>query len=88
MKDFNALSGCAEWDQVTGKSYFLYSGDTTKVNWASGKYTSEWLDPPPKPPPPKTPNPPKNPNQNQKLKNKNQRCIHIVVLEMHEFCIL
>lgn len=87
MKDFNALSGCAEWDQVTGKSYFLYSGDTTKVNWASGKYTSEWLDPPQKNPQ-KTPNPPKKPNQNQKLKNKNQRCIHIVVLEMHEFCIL
>lgn len=41
MKDFNALSGCAEWDQVTGKSYFLYSGDTTKINWASGKYMSE-----------------------------------------------
>lgn len=44
MKDFNALSGCAEWDQVTGKSYFLYSGDTTKINWASGKYMSEQLD--------------------------------------------
>lgn len=47
MKDFNALSGCAEWDQVTGKSYFLYSGDTTKINWASGKYMSEQLGPPP-----------------------------------------
>lgn len=49
MKDFNALSGCAEWDQVTGKSYFLYSGDTTKINWASGKYMSEQLGPPPFP---------------------------------------
>lgn len=37
MKDYDALSGCTEWDQVTGKPYFLYSGDTTMVNWASGK---------------------------------------------------
>ena len=41
MKDFNSLSGCAEWDQVTGKSYFLYSGDTTKINWASGEWTRQ-----------------------------------------------
>lgn len=69
MKDFNALSGCAEWDQVTGKSYFLYSGDTTKVNWASGKYTSEWLDPPPKKTP-KNPNPPKKPQPKPKIKKQ------------------
>ncbi|XP_056022086.1 uncharacterized protein LOC125650831 [Ostrea edulis] len=44
MKDYDALSGCTEWDQVTGKPYFLYSGDTTMVNWASGnKQTADCL---------------------------------------------
>jgi hypothetical protein len=36
MKDYDALSGCSEWDAVTGKSYFLYAGGTTMVNWATG----------------------------------------------------
>ena len=38
LKDYDATSGCAEWDVNSGTPYFFYADSTNYENWSSGKY--------------------------------------------------
>ena len=39
LKDYDASSGCTEWDVTANAPYFYYSGDSTNINWQTGKTT-------------------------------------------------
>lgn len=38
LKDYDATSGCAEWDVNSGTPYFFYADSTNYENWSSGKH--------------------------------------------------